>query len=562
LEFTLTVSQSMIDCLPICGMSASSYLYWKARGLMTALRRGIGGPFGEIVMMTSAIRASLVFSRSSIIAALAVYGIQKQRCRANAMTKMSGAIAVALWSALLFDAPGAMAQDGAALLASICSGCHDDAKHPKGLVYNAAGNVAIIEAVNALGMGATGSLADHISIATYLDTVKPTINMAPVAHDSLGTRISLRDIVVSAAELHASWKMITSIVTVSPPRKGTVTYRVANGFALPSFVTYTPFPGQAGTDTWTYQGTGPGGTTTIRSASVSIAEAEGTPPPAPSGAPDLNQHGLTGSWYEPITSGQGFEVEVYPDLLAPGTGLAQVSWFTFDAAVGGADHQRWYTLSGPVVTGRASASLTIYQNTGGNFNALPITGSHAVGSATLAFDSCTSGSLNYNFTDGSGRSGTVPLTRLTRNITCSATSARTTDPDFARSGNWYDPTTSGQGFTVEVNPSSSVLFLAWYTYAPAGAGAGAAGQRWYTGQATFAAGARAVPLQFYETAGGQFDAVTVPAPSTVAVGTGTLTFLSCSGASLAYTFTGGSSSGTSGTINLSRIGPIPTGCAP
>jgi hypothetical protein len=275
---------------------------------------------------------------------------------------------------------------------------------------------------------------------------------------------------------------------------------------------------------------------------------------------DLNQHGLTGSWYQAATSGQGFEVEIYPDLTAPGTGLAQVSWFTFDTTVGGADHQRWYTLSGPVVSGQASATLTIYQNTGGNFNALPVTTARAVGTATLSFDSCSSGSLSYTFSDGTGRTGTIPLTRLTQNVTCSTTSTRTTNPDFAHSGNWYDTATSGQGFTVEVNPTSSILFFAWYTYAPNGAGAGAAGQRWYTGQATIAAGARAVPLQIYETTGGRFDAVTNPAPGTVAVGTGTLTFQSCSAATLAYTFTAGSSSGMAGTITLSRIGPVPSGC--
>ena len=35
---------------------------------------------------------------------------------------------------------------------------------------------------------------------------------------------------------------------------------------------------------------------------------------------DLNQHGLTGSWYEPATSGQGLAVEVFPDLKAPRAG--------------------------------------------------------------------------------------------------------------------------------------------------------------------------------------------------------------------------------------------------
>ena len=34
---------------------------------------------------------------------------------------------------------------------------------------------------------------------------------------------------------------------------------------------------------------------------------------------DINQHGLTGSWYEAATSGQGLEMEFFPDLVAPGT---------------------------------------------------------------------------------------------------------------------------------------------------------------------------------------------------------------------------------------------------
>src|SRR5207342_184819 len=87
---------------------------------------------------------------------------------------------------------------------------------------------------------------------------------------------------------------------------------------------------------------GPNVATTFSGASASVRSS-----PPPTTGPDLDQHGLTGSWYQAATSGQGFEVEIYPDLTAPGTGLAQVSWFTFDTTVGGADHQRWYTLSGP-----------------------------------------------------------------------------------------------------------------------------------------------------------------------------------------------------------------------
>ena len=276
--------------------------------------------------------------------------------------------------------------------------------------------------------------------------------------------------------------------------------------------------------------------------------------------PDLNQHGLTGSWYEPATDGQGFEVEVFPDLVAPGTGSVQLSWFTFDTVAGGANRQRWYTLSGNMVSGQPNASLKIYQNTGGNFNALPITNGVPVGTATLSFSTCTSGQLSYTFTDGSGRTGSIPLTRITQNVTCSTTSTRPTNADFAFSGNWYDSATSGQGFVVEVNPNNGSVFVPWYTYAPAGASAGPAGQRWYTASGSFAPGARSIVLKIFETTGRVFDAPTSNPPPSVEVGTATLTFQSCSNGTFSFNFTAGSSSGMSGTIALIRIGPIPAGC--
>lgn len=146
------------------------------------------------------------------------------------------------------------------------------------------------------------------------------------------------------------------------------------------------------------------------------------------------QPGLTGSWYEPQTSGQGFMVVVYGDTLY-GQGTVLASWLTYDNVVGGCEHQRWYTLSGPIVRGQTHVSMTIYRNTGGNFNAPPITTALPVGTATLSLDSCTSGQLVYNFTDGSGRTSTIPLTRLTPNVTCSATSERPMNYVLSLSGN-------------------------------------------------------------------------------------------------------------------------------
>ena len=282
-------------------------------------------------------------------------------------------------------------------------------------------------------------------------------------------------------------------------------------------------------------------------------------------APNRDQHGYTGSWFEAATSGQGIEVEVYPSFhsnpsLKAATGSIFASWFTYDTSVGGADHQRWYTAFGSMVAGEPIVPLTIYQNTGGSFDAPPTTNGQPVGTATLYFNSCTSGSFSYSFSDGTGRVGTIPLARLTQNVTCAFATPYPTNADFALSGNWFDPATSGQGFTVEVNPNSGALFLAWYTYIPNGAGAGAVGQRWYTALGGLTSGSRSIPVTIYETTGGIFDTPTPQAPTTVAVGTGTIAFQSCSAATFSYNFTAGTSSGRSGMINLTRVGPAAPGC--
>jgi hypothetical protein len=284
---------------------------------------------------------------------------------------------------------------------------------------------------------------------------------------------------------------------------------------------------------------------------------------APAAAmPDLNQHGLTGSWFEPATSGQGIEVEFFPNLVAPNTAFVQGAWFTFDVApAGGANRQRWYTFSGNGVSGQARVPITIFQNVGGNFDAAPMTTAMAVGSGTLAFTDCSHGALAYTFADGTGRNGTITLTRLLPNVTCTVGTAPGTNADFAFSGNWFDTATSGQGFVIEVNPASPFFFLTWYTYAPAGQAAGAAGQRWYTGQAAYAPGARMIAAPLFETTSGVFDQVTNPAPATVPVGNATVTFATCASAQVQFNFTAGSSAGKSGTIAVSRIGSIPPGCA-
>jgi hypothetical protein len=274
---------------------------------------------------------------------------------------------------------------------------------------------------------------------------------------------------------------------------------------------------------------------------------------------DLDQHGLTGSWYEPATTGQGLEIEVFPDFVAPGTGLLAGAWFTFDTApAGGVERQRWYTFSGNAQRGSANIPVTIFRNVDGNFDAPPITTAAPVGTGTLAFADCTSGTFDYTLADG--RAGSIPLTRIAPNVTCVTQGAPATNADFAFSGNWFDPATSGQGFIVEMNPLAPVLFFTWYTYAPGGQGSGVAGQRWFSGQAPYALGSRTNTVTLYETTGGVFDQVTNPGAATVPVGTSTVTFVNCTTAQLQFNFTSGSMAGHAGTIGLTRVGPVPPGC--
>jgi hypothetical protein len=276
---------------------------------------------------------------------------------------------------------------------------------------------------------------------------------------------------------------------------------------------------------------------------------------------NMNQHGITGSWYQPSTSGQGVEIEVFKDLVAPDTGFLQGSWFTYDYTVSGAgEHNRWYTFGGNVRTTDATVTLPLYQNVGGNFNALPVTSATQVGTVSLAFGDCSNAAMSYVFSDGSSRNGSIALTRLTPNVTCSAGAPAATDADFALSGNWFDASKGGQGMVVEVNPVGKLVFLAWYTYGVAGQAAGASGQRWYTAQAGYASGARSIDLALYETTGGLFDHA-APAPTTAPVGTATLSFSDCSAARLAFTFSAGSNTGQTGAINFTRVGPVPAGCS-
>lgn len=115
------------------------------------------------------------------------------------------------------------------------------------------------------------------------------------------------------------------------------------------------------------------------------------------------------------------------------------------------------------------------------------------------------------------------------------------------SGAWYEPRTAGQGFYVNVYPSTGTAFAGWFTYDTTDTGPN--GRRWYTLQNStpFSGSDTQTTMTIYRSTGGQFD--TPPSASSVAVGTATLSFTSCLSGQLSYSF----HDGRTGVIPLSRL---------
>lgn len=274
----------------------------------------------------------------------------------------------------------------------------------------------------------------------------------------------------------------------------------------------------------------------------------------------LNRDGLTGSWANLQTLGQGVEMDVERDFYGSGVGLFFGGWFTYDTSAAGG--VRWYTIQGQVHDGEVAATLPIYLTQDGAFGSAQATTTTVVGQATLGFSDCMHGTLQYRFSAGSGRSGSMPLTRMLANVDC--TPAGETDSAgsaYLLSGGWADLGNSGQGLVFDRNPQQQVLFAGWYTFAAnASQDAGGAGQRWYTLQAVPTPSASVIAdIGIYATSGGVFDSATPV--TTVQVGTARLDYHSCNSATLAWSFSSGENAGRSGTLELVRLGATPVGCS-
>ncbi len=124
---------------------------------------------------------------------------------------------------------------------------------------------------------------------------------------------------------------------------------------------------------------------------------------------------LSGSWYEPAQSGQGFMFTFQPGRELFG------AWFTYDPAGLEDDYrqQQWFTLqSDPAASPGTSVVATIYQTLGGSIDRAPTANTRRVGQITLTVQACDRIAADYHF-DASdlagryaGRSGTLALQKL------------------------------------------------------------------------------------------------------------------------------------------------------
>jgi len=123
--------------------------------------------------------------------------------------------------------------------------------------------------------------------------------------------------------------------------------------------------------------------------------------------------GLSGAWYNPDSSGQGFFLEVLPKIP-----LIFLGWFTYDtsqpdeepmATIGHTGH-RWLTAQGGYADATAQMSVTL--TSGGLFTQMDPVSRVNDGTLTLKFHDCANATVAYQLT-ASGLSGSFPISRLT-----------------------------------------------------------------------------------------------------------------------------------------------------
>jgi streptogramin lyase len=117
---------------------------------------------------------------------------------------------------------------------------------------------------------------------------------------------------------------------------------------------------------------------------------------------------MSGNWYDPEQSGQGFQIE-----MAAGNTMVAI-WFTYAPDGGG---QNWIYAQGDYDSTKNTVTLPAVLATGAmfppNFHANDVT-KKPWGTITFAFSDCNTGTVGWSSSLPGYGSGTLPISRLTR----------------------------------------------------------------------------------------------------------------------------------------------------
>jgi hypothetical protein len=170
--------------------------------------------------------------------------------------------------------------------------------------------------------------------------------------------------------------------------------------------------------------------------------------------------GISGSWYDPAKSGQGFTIQ----YLGPSSAL--LTWFTYDTQ----GNQRWMQGVGEINGQTIEFELLrLYgPRFGPGFDASARV-TEMTGTLTLTFESCEAGRAVYSGYGGPNGlpADTLDIVRLTTvaGVGCGGGAIPTITAPLHKgiNGAWYDPSHNGEGWMIELlGPSSALIY--WFTY--------------------------------------------------------------------------------------------------
>jgi hypothetical protein len=121
-------------------------------------------------------------------------------------------------------------------------------------------------------------------------------------------------------------------------------------------------------------------------------------------AVDINS-GMDGGWFDPGTSGQGFLIDAKPD--DENGNFLFLAWFTYGDL--NASGQWWLTAQGSFEG--STATLQIFETTGGSFNDPLLPSTVPVGDMQIDFSDCGTATLSYSIPDRTLQ-GEVEIVRL------------------------------------------------------------------------------------------------------------------------------------------------------